>query len=212
MQKSNLRKHNFISIEGGEGSGKSTLIRRLQEHLNASGTPLVVTREPGGSPLGESIRTLLLQHDSSISIGPMAELLLFLSARAQHLDQLIRPALADGKVVICDRFNDSTIAYQGTARKLDLQKVETLCEMVCEGTLPTLTLFLDIDPLIGLKRAQASRETMDRMEKETLLFHEQVREAFRVLAERHPERIVTLNAGQSADQVFAEALQAMGFA
>jgi dTMP kinase len=201
-------KHKFITIEGGEGSGKSTLVRRLQEHLTAQNIAHVVTREPGGSLLGESIRTLLLHQDPTIKIDPMAELLLFLSARAQHLEQLIRPSLAQDKIVLCDRFNDSTVAYQGAARKLDPKKVETLCEMVCEGTLPTLTLLLDIDPRIGLERAMRSRQAMDRMESEKISFHDAVRQGFLNLAEGHPERILRIDATQTPDQVFEQALKA----
>lgn len=198
----------FITVEGGEGSGKSTLIQRLKEHLTGQGIEVVVTREPGGTPLGEAIRHLLLQNHSSMTIGPLAELLLFLSARAQHLDELIRPSLNQGKTVICDRFNDSTIAYQGTARNLNLQEVASLCDQVCAGTQPQLTLLLDIDPRIGLKRAK-SRSASDRMELETLTFHNKVREAFRNLAGQHSDRIVLLDASQSPDHVFAEALKAL---
>lgn len=198
----------FITVEGGEGSGKSTLINRLKTYLSEQG-PVIVTREPGGTPLGEEIRRLLLQNHTSAPISPMAELLLFLSARAQHLDELIRPALIQGKTVICDRFNDSTIAYQGTARNIDLREVQSLCDRVCGATTPDLTLLLDIDPRLGLKRARDSRTEMDRMEMEQLIFHEKVREAFRTLAASHPDRIVMLDASQPADQVFAQALQAL---
>lgn len=196
----------FITVEGGEGSGKSTLIQRLKEHLAGQGVEVVVTREPGGTPLGEAIRHLLLQNHASMSIGPMAELLLFLSARAQHLEELIRPSLKQGKTVICDRFNDSTIAYQGTARNLDLKEVASLCKKVCGGTEPDLTLLLDIDPRVGLKRAN-SRSVSDRMEMETLDFHNKVREAFRTLANQHPDRIKILDASQTPDHVFSQALR-----
>lgn len=198
----------FITVEGGEGSGKSTLIQRLKDHLSGQGAEVIVTREPGGTPLGEAIRQLLLHSHSSMAIGPMAELLLFLAARAQHLEELIRPCLKLGKTVICDRFNDSTIAYQGTARNLNLQEVAALCEKICEGTQPHVTLLLDIDPRLGLKRA-SSRSTSDRMEMETLAFHDKVREAFRELASQHPGRIVLLDASQAPDQVVAQALKAI---
>lgn len=199
----------FITVEGGEGSGKSTLIQRLKEHLIGKGIQVVITREPGGTPLGEAIRHLLLQNHTQVPIAPMAELLLFLSARAQHLDELIRPALKLGKTVICDRFNDSTIAYQGTARNLNLDEVASLCEKVCGATLPNLTLLLDIDPRLGLKRARSSRSEIDRMEMETLAFHDKVREAFCSLAAQHPDRIVRIDASQAPDQVFDEALKAI---
>jgi dTMP kinase len=196
----------FITIEGGEGSGKSTLIQRLKSHLSQQGIPVVTTREPGGSALGEAIRDLLLHNKNGLSIGATAELLLFLAARAQHLEELIRPALARGKTVICDRFNDSTIAYQGAARNLEPSQIETLCSFVSGTTTPHLTLLLDIDPLIGLERAKKSRQSMDRLESEQIAFHNRVRDAFRTLAATHPERIILIDATLTPEKVFEKAL------
>lgn len=121
----------FVTLEGGEGAGKSSLVSFLAQLLKERGYEVVVTREPGGTPLGEMIRHWLLTHQDSIQIGDQAELLLFLAARAQHIEEIIKPALEAGKIVLCDRFNDSTVAYQGVARRLDPVYVQQLCDLVC---------------------------------------------------------------------------------
>jgi dTMP kinase len=195
----------FITFEGGEGAGKTSLINRIQEMLQCE-HPVLVTREPGGSPLGEQIRQWLLSHDDHVKVGLKAELLLFLASRAQHIEEVIRPALNAGKIVLCDRFNDSTIVYQGLARRLGLSYVQQLCELVCGDVVPELTFFLDIDPKIGLLRT-VRRGTMDRIESEKLEFHESVRQGFLTLAKQSPLRIHTLDATQSQEQVFQEAAQ-----
>src|SRR6187431_1687241 len=145
----------FITIEGGEGAGKTTLIESLYQHLLGLGREVLKTREPGGTPLGEEIRKILLHSTGPVS--PYAELSLFLASRAQHISELIAPALAAGKVVLCDRFNDSTIAYQGMARGLGMEEVAAVCRFICAGLEPQLTLYLDIDPAVGLSRAKKSR-------------------------------------------------------
>lgn len=203
----------FITFEGGEGAGKSTLMKSLESELLCRGHEVLVTREPGGSQLGDQIRQLLL-HSAS-PIAPKAELLLFLASRAQHLEELIKPALAHGKIVLCDRFNDSTIAYQGMARGLGMQPVHRLCDFVCAETQPDLTFFLDISPEEGLRRRQQVNKEhvapgeFDRIEKEKLLFHQKVREGLQQLAEQHPERIVLLDAHQPINQVVAQAIEAL---
>jgi dTMP kinase len=206
-------KGHFITIEGGEGSGKSTLLQTLASHLKAAGYDVVQTREPGGSKLGEFIRGWLLEHDDSVKIGKEAELLLFLAARAQHIEERIRPAIESGKIVLCDRFNDSTIAYQGAARGLTREYVADLCIKVCGKTVPELTFFLDVDPEVGLKRTKhlqkesAAAGKFDRIESEKLSFHLQVQKAFQKLAQLEPQRIYCLDANRPQTEVFQEALR-----
>jgi dTMP kinase len=197
----------FISFEGGEGAGKTTLINSLSKALQDAGRAVVVTREPGATPLGEKLRELLLDKSVYFPITPMAELLLFLCDRAQHIEQVIKPALAKDRIVLCDRFNDSTIAYQGGARGLGMEKIQSLCEGVCGETRPDITFFLDVDPAIGLNRAKGQQRVLDRMEQEHLDFHNKVRAAFLMLARQDPGRIVVLDAAQSPDAILNQALQ-----
>ncbi|MBA3722380.1 MAG: dTMP kinase [Parachlamydiaceae bacterium] len=202
----------FITLEGGEGSGKSTLVKQLAEELTKKGYDVVTTREPGGTKLGEEIRQWLLTNHNTFKIGTKAELLLFLAARAQHIEEVIRPALKTGKIVICDRFNDSTLAYQGAARGLKMNETRKLCDIVCGEIQPQLTLFLDVDPNEGLRRAKKTikKESLegelDRIEDEKIEFHQMVREGFLALAKREPLRISRINANLPQIQVFKEAL------
>jgi dTMP kinase len=202
----------FISFEGGEGAGKTTLIHQVEQAFRRSGFDVVKTREPGGSPLGERIRALLLNQDHSVSIGKMAELLLFLAARAQQIEQIIEPALAVGKIVLCDRFNDSTIAYQGAGRGLGIEKVEELCHIICGDIVPQLTLYLDVDPAVGLLRTQsvvkenARAGHVDRIEAEQLEFHNRLRQAYLSISRRYPKRFLVIDANRPAEDVFQEAM------
>jgi dTMP kinase len=202
----------LITFEGGEGAGKTTLINRLEKELSLQGFNLVKTREPGGSALSEHIRSWLLNLDFHVKVGKKAELLLFLAARAQHLEELIIPALDAGKIVFCDRFNDSTVVYQGLARGLGVKKTEDLCGLVCDGVQPDLTFFLDVDPEVGLVRTRRTRKEnandgeMDRIESEGLEFHKLVQQGFRQLAKENPQRIYRLDANKSEDAVFEEAV------
>lgn len=193
---------NFITFEGGEGVGKTTLIRRLEAELAKLDYKTLSTREPGGSALGEQIRLLLLNQSHQVKIASKAELLLFLAARVQHLDEVIRPALEAGKVVLCDRFNDSSVAYQGIARGLGQEDVQKLCDQVCEGATPAVTFFLDLDPAVGLQRVHRSQRVIDRLESEEHKFHEKVRQGYLKLAKEHPERIVVIDASLPPDEVF----------
>jgi dTMP kinase len=197
----------FITFEGGEGAGKTTLINHLSKFLREKGYSVVVTREPGSTPLGEKIRLLLLEQSSFFPISSMAELLLFLSDRAQHIEQVIKPALIKDKIVLCDRFNESTIAYQGAARGLGMEKVKSLCSAVCGDIKPDLTFFLNIDPKVGLNRAKDQHRVLDRLENEHIHFHTKVRESFLFLAQQDSRRIKILNAEQSAEQVLNEAVK-----
>jgi dTMP kinase len=205
----------FITLEGGEGAGKSTLIQGLYDSLTARGYQVVFTREPGGCALAEAVRRLLLKRDTGVSIGERAELLLFLAARAQHVEELIRPALRQGRVVICDRFHDSTIAYQGVARGLGAEAVRSMSTEASGGLVPDLTLLLDIAPDEGLQRArgvhkaEAATDGVDRMESEAIEFHHRVRQAYLSIAAQEPHRVVVLDAHQESDCVFADARQAV---
>ncbi len=196
----------FVTFEGGEGAGKSTQIARLAEHLRRGGhRPVLTTREPGGSPRAEAIREALLAGVAK-PYGPFAEALLFSAARIDHLDTLIRPALARGEIVLCDRFTDSTRAYQGAAGGIEPALLASLERVVVGPTQPDLTLILDLDPEIGLARARARSgpsEEPDRFEAETLDFHRRLREAFLRIAAAEPGRCAVIDAGAEAEAVEA---------
>lgn len=208
-----LKKGFFITFEGGEGSGKTTLQHKLFSHLQGKGYATLSTRAPGGTSLGVSIRDLLL-HQKNQFLSKKAELFLFLADRAQHVAELILPALEDKKIVLCDRFNDSTLAYQGAARHGDLEFIELLCSYVTEKLVPDLTLYLDVDPLVGLKRARQAiakqgKADYDRLENETLAFHQRVRASYLNIADRHPKRFIVIDSHQHIDEVFSIALQSV---
>ncbi len=200
-----LLKHGIlITFEGGEGAGKTTLIEGISSALSSLGLSVLKTREPGGTLLGENIRTLLLQHGGPVS--PYAELCLFLASRAQHILEVIGPALEAGKIVLCDRFNDSSIAYQGAGRGLGMERVEEFCEFVSQGLRPHLTLYLDLDPELGLNRAAKAREK-DRIEAETLMFHKKIREAFISIHQKDQHRFRLIDATLPPDRVLHEAMR-----
>ncbi|MBY0298128.1 MAG: dTMP kinase [Methylobacterium sp.] len=196
----------FVTFEGGEGAGKSTQVARLAERLRRGGREVVTTREPGGSPRAEQIRTALLAGAAK-PYGPFAEALLFSAARLDHLDTLIRPALARGAVVLCDRFADSTRAYQGAAGGVDPEGVAALERIVVGRTRPDLTLILDLPAEAGLARARrrdlGSARGPDRFEAEALSFHQRLREAFRAIAAAEPRRCALIDAAGDPDAVAA---------
>lgn len=194
----------FITFEGGEGAGKTTQIKKLVQALEGQGLQLVSTREPGGTKLGDHIRNCLLNPEFGISFGARAELMLFLSSRVEHLEEIILPSLKEGRIVICDRFNDSSVAYQGGGRELGIDAVELICNLACGGIEPDLTFFLDIDPLAGMQRLTRKK---DRLEIEEGDFHERVRSAFQEIALKHPGRVHLIDAGQSVNSVHSEILQ-----
>lgn len=206
----------FITLEGGEGAGKSTLIKQLVKYLTARGVEVVTTREPGGTELGEQIRSWVLASKPSVSILPKAELLLFLAARAQHIEAVIAPAIKQGKVVICDRFNDSTVAYQGAGRELGVEPVRKLCNQVCGDVVPDLTFFLDVDPEVGLQRTRrtvkdtAQAGEVDRIEQEKQAFHLRVRNAFSKFSEEEPGRFCYIDSNRPLDEVIGKALEILG--
>jgi dTMP kinase len=194
----------FIAFEGGEGSGKSTQIIRLRDGLLQQGHRVFATYEPGATAVGKAIRTLLLETDERIT--PRSEALLFAADRAHHVQTEIRPKLAAGYHVLCDRYVDSSIAYQGAGRTLSTAEVERLSDWATEGLVPDLTVLLDIAPELGLARAgdRTWASGPDRLEREQLAFHERVRDGFLALAGRHPERYLVLDAGRPADDLAAE--------
>jgi dTMP kinase len=197
-------KGRFITFEGTEGCGKSTQLARLAERLRAAGAEVVVTREPGGTPLGEDIRHLLKHAESGQGMCPQAEVLLFAASRAQHVRAVIRPALAAGKTVLCDRFLDSTTVYQGAARKLPADAVAALNAFAVEGCLPDLTFVLDIPAEVGLQRAwKRTCEAPDRMEQEELAFYQAVRQGFLDLAGAEPQRFAVIDGTQRVEAVAA---------
>jgi dTMP kinase len=183
----------FITLEGPEGSGKTSQIALLAGFLCDQGYRVVQTREPGGTPIGDQIRACL--HDvNNTAMDAVTEVLLYSASRAQHVAELIRPALDDGQMVLCDRFADSTIAYQGYGRGLNLSALHTLTAIATQGLKPDLTILLDIDVAQGLARRQVGGEEMNRLDLEALSFHQRVREGYHVLAAAEPERWVVVDA------------------
>jgi len=186
----------FITLEGGEGVGKTTQQALLVERLRQEGYACLCTREPGGTALGKTLRELLLHGDP---FSPLAELLLYAADRAEHVSKVIAPALAAGQVVVCDRFTDSTLAYQGYGRGLDLEKIRQLNHLATGGLQPHLTLWLDLPPEVGLARVGLA----DRLEQEHLEFHRRVYQGFQALAAAEPQRIVRISAQGSPAEVAA---------
>jgi dTMP kinase len=197
----------FITLEGGEGSGKSTQARRVRDWLQSLGREVVLTREPGGTPLAEAVRQLVLQRwDEGVS--PATELLLMFAARAAHVHALIEPSLARGLDVVCDRFTDSSYAYQG-ARGLEPRHLEALEALAVPRLVPDLTLVLDLPVEQGLQRAQ-SRGDNNRFEDEALVYQRRVREIFLLRAAQHPERCVVVDASAGLDEVSASIASVLG--
>ena len=192
----------FITLEGPEGSGKSTQAGLLADALESRGLKVKLTREPGGDPVSEQIRNILLDG-ADRSVADRTELFLYLAARAQHTERLIRPCLEDGLTVICARYIDSTVAYQGYGSGLDLESIHRMNALATGGLMPDLTLVLDIDVKIGLKR-QSQR---NRMERKGLEYHEKVRRGFLEEARRCPERMVVADASQDVDSVHRQILR-----
>lgn len=195
----------FISFEGGEGAGKSTQIQRLAELLQAEGHDVLVTREPGGSPGAEAVRHVLLSGAAE-PFGTRMEAILFAAARADHVEQVIRPAVDAGRIVLCDRFMDSSRVYQGVTGEIEPDFMNRLEEVTVNGMVPDLTFILDIDPKDGLARAAARRgdsAAADRYEKEDVAMHQHRREAFLEIARNEPERCVVVDASLPADELAA---------
>ena len=192
----------FITMEGGEGAGKSTMMDRVANWLEHAGHRVIRTREPGGTELAEKLREILLDRNN-ISLSGRAELLLMFAARAQHLEELIRPALVRGDWVLCDRFTDATWAYQGGGRGLPRDEIGSLETLVHGDLQPDLTLLLDLPVELGMKRA-ARRSQADRFEQESALFFERVRNAYLERAEAAPERFAVINAASNMEEVWSQ--------
>jgi dTMP kinase len=198
-------KGTFITFEGIEGSGKSTQIALLSDYLTARGVRHALTREPGGTLIGDQIRKILLDP-SNRALDPAAELLLYAAGRAQHLREIIMPALADGTHVLCDRFSDATLAYQGYGRGLDIEMISSLDRIVTAGMRPDLTLLFDIEAVSGIARARGRNnsrglEAEARFENEELAFHERVRQGYLTLVAQEPDRIRVVDASSTPEAI-----------
>ena len=189
----------FITFEGGEGCGKSTQTRMLRNRLNKLALPVLLIHEPGGTKLGTRI-SYLLKWAKNVSISPVAELLLFNASRAHLVDTVIRPALQEGKIIICDRFADSTMAYQGYGRNLDMQLVKSVCETGTRGLKPDLTIFLDVPVEEGLRRKHAV-SSQDRFEQTELDFHRRVRDGYLQMAKEEPQRWVVIEGTKTKENI-----------
>jgi dTMP kinase len=198
----------FITFEGVEGSGKTTQIQRLKKYLDQKDIPCKVTREPGGCPISEKIRKILLNPDHREMV-PTSELLLYEAARAQHIKEAIKPFLKKGGVVLCDRFSDATLAYQGYGRRMDLKWIESLNRISSQGIRPDVTFLLDCPSQVGLKRAIRRNRTLrqereERFEKEKIQFHRRVRKGYLTIAKKEPYRVKVIDTREGKEKVFEE--------
>lgn len=196
----------FITFEGGEGSGKTTVLNRLNEYLQSKGYETVLTREPGGTPISEQIRNVILDKANTM-MDSRTEALLYAASRRQHLVEKVWPSLKQNKIVLCDRYLDSSLAYQGVARGLGIDEVLNMNMYATEGTFPDITLFFDIEPKLGLERiAKNNKREVNRLDLEVMSFHEQVRNAFLELARRYPNRYRIIDASKPLEDVVAQAI------
>jgi len=199
----------FITFEGIEGSGKTTQIKMAGDYLRGKGVPFISTGEPGGTPIGAELREILLDK-TSLALSRRTELLLFAADRAQHVEDVIAPSLERGEVVLCDRFSDATVAYQGYGRKQDIESIWEICDFASCSTLPDMTLLFDIpaekglDRVVDRARSGGSVPLEDRFEKEHLRFHETIRAGYLALAEKNPDRFRIIDASRDADTVHRE--------
>ncbi|WP_336776700.1 dTMP kinase [Paenibacillus sp. MMO-58] len=199
-----MNKGIFITIEGGEGAGKTTLIEQLAHTMQQRGKNVITTREPGGIPIAEQIRSVILDRNHT-EMDARTEALLYAASRRQHLVEKVMPALAGGQIVICDRFVDSSLAYQGHARGLGMEEVWSINRFAVDGAMPQLTIYMDIDPEVGLARIRSAGEReVNRLDLESLAFHRLVREGYQKLLKQFPERIVQVDAGKAANAVLEE--------
>ncbi|MBA9029208.1 MULTISPECIES: dTMP kinase [Bacillaceae] len=193
----------FITFEGPEGAGKTTVLHKLRDELTDAGYQVAITREPGGIPISEQIREVILNKDNTEMDG-RTEALLYAAARRQHLVEKVMPALDRGVIVLCDRFIDSSLAYQGHARGLSIDEVYNINQFAIAGVMPELTIYFDIDPALGLKRVHNNQEReVNRLDMEELQFHEKVREGYQIIMERFKERFYIVDAEQPLETVIA---------
>ena len=193
----------FITFEGTDGAGKTTQIQRLSTDLSQAGYDVCLTREPGGTSISEQIRDMLLNPDHS-EMAATTELLLYAASRAQHVSEVIKPALELGKIVISSRFADAMVVYQGYGRGLDLERIHHLNRIATDGITPDVTFVLDLPVEVGLQRVQNSRGSLDRLEREKIEFHQRLREGYRRLAQQEPQRLKIIDAQVSPEQVYAQ--------
>ena len=193
----------FITFEGTDGAGKTTQIQRLKADLRQTGYDVCLTREPGGTPISEQIRDMLLNPDHS-EMTATTELLLYAASRAQHVSEVIKPALEAGKVVISSRFADAMVVYQGYGRGLDLERINHLNRIATDGVTPDVTFVLDLPVEIGLQRVQNSRGGLDRLEREKIEFHRRLREGYQILAKQEPQRLKIIDSQVNSEQVYAQ--------
>ena len=193
----------FITFEGTDGAGKTTQIQRLSTELRQTGYDICLTREPGGTPISEQIRDMLLNPDHG-EMAATTELLLYAASRAQHVSEIIKPALESGKIVISSRFADAMVVYQGYGRGLDLERINRLNRIATDGVTPDVTFVLDLPVEIGLQRVQKSRGGLDRLEREKIDFHQRLRDGYRALAEQDPQRLKLVDAQASPEHVYAQ--------
>ncbi|WP_062107822.1 dTMP kinase [Bacillus niameyensis] len=197
----------FITVEGPEGAGKTTIINRLTNDLEKQGYPVVLTREPGGIQISEEIRKVILDPKNTV-MDARTEALLYAAARRQHLVEKVVPALNEGKIVLCDRFIDSSLAYQGYARGLGIDEVQSINQFAIQDVMPDKTFYFDIDPELGLTRIKKhSGREINRLDLEKLDFHYKVREGYKYLINRFPERIIEIDASQALDVVYDQVME-----
>lgn len=195
----------FITIEGPDGSGKTTIINMLAENLQKEGFEVMATREPGGIEIAEQIRQVILDRDNT-AMDSRTEALLYAAARRQHLAEKVKPALEKGKIILCDRFVDSSLAYQGYARGLGIEEVYSINEFAIEDMMPKLTLYFDLAPELGLERINKNKgREVNRLDLENLEFHQKVREGYMILADRFSDRIVKIDASRELEAVYKDA-------
>jgi dTMP kinase len=192
----------FITLEGTDGSGKTTQMNFIRDYLTGSGYEVLLTREPGGTRISEKIRSIILEPEYK-EMGNIAEFLLYSAARAQLVSEVVKPALERGAIVICDRYVDSSYAYQGYGRGMNLEMLERISDIATAGQMPDVTFFFDLDPETALKRRMASTQS-DRIENEELEFHKRVHSGYVRLSGQHPERIRRIDAGRPAESIWAE--------
>lgn len=196
-------KKRFITFEGGDGTGKTTLIEKLSLDLENLGYGIVKSREPGGSRISEQIRNVILDVNNT-EMDYMTEALLYAASRRQHLEEIIKPAINCGKIVILDRYVDSSLAYQGYARNLGIEKVYAINNYAIDGFFPDLTIYIDIDPEIGISRIKNNHRDMDRLDLEKIEFHKLVRDGYLKVSEMFPERIKVVDGNRTIDEIYAE--------
>ena len=199
----------FITFEGVDGSGKSTIIKMVSEYFEKNNIPYISTREPGGSRIAEQIRNIILSCENS-DLHPNTEALLYAAARAQHFSEIIEPAIKENKVVLCDRFLDSSLVYQGIARNLGVENVLNINKFAINDILPTITIFFDVDPEIGLRRINLNKEReLNRLDLEGLEFHNKVYNGYKQIINSDPNRFIIIDASQSIEKVFEDTILAI---